>query len=193
MKDLRFFRTLLVGCTALLLVVGCGGDDDDDDNNGGEASVQQGTWTVKSTTTILGTDASCQGIPPEVVTEDDVICDDGDLTGGEDVEGLGCDYNISGNTFELECDLSTPVGPCTLRSVISGSGTFTDTTYDITVDFTTTATGTDPSCVALNNPCTTRTRIQGTWKNSSGSCDEKPGSLKLAVARGIDLAVSRMR
>lgn len=193
MKSLKLWRMVLVAGAAVLLVVGCGGDDDDNGGNGGnggDASVRQGTWTVKSTTSVLGSAAPCQGIPPEVVTEDEQICDDSDLTGGEDTSG--CEIDISGNTVAIDCTQSTSVGPCTLQIVIDGNGTFTDTSYDITIDVTTTATGTDPSCALLNNPCTTRIRQQGTFKNTTG-CSGKPADLRRAVASGIDLAVSRIR
>lgn len=192
MKSFRGFRTLLVAGAAVLLVAGCGDDKKDDNGGNGDASVRKGTWSVKSTTTVLGTATTCQGIPPEVTTEDEVICGDEDLTGGEDTAGLGCEINVSGNTIDIDCELTTPVGPCSLKSVITGSGTFSETSYDITIDFTTTATGTDPSCAQLNNPCTTRTRVQGTWKNATGNCTGKPSGIRQLTARNVGLAASRM-
>jgi len=74
----------------------------------------------------------------------------------------------------------------TTRTV--GSGTFTETTFNITAQvYETMAQG--EGCVA--DPCTTSIAIAGTWKNSTGAC--APGYIGLKQILGPALEKAGVR
>lgn len=174
----------------LLVLAGCGGDDDDngDGNGDGTASVRQGTWSVTTTTTTSGSGAQCD-ISPETETTSEVICDDGDLVGDSESGELPCTIDINGNHVSIDCDITTPVGNCVMTVGISGGGTFTDTSYDITIDLTTTVSPNTAECSILGSPCVQHTHVVGTWQSSAGDCSSAPLPIRRALSHGVHQAV----
>ncbi len=81
--------------------------------------------------------------------------------------GGDCDGEYSGNTVSFDCTETEEFGPCLVSTRTTGSGTFTETSFNITAQIAETSS-TGPDCAA--DPCTTTVVVAGTWLNATGAC-----------------------
>ena len=122
--------------------------------DGGEGDLA-GTWRVITTTSV-----SCPGVP--TVTEKDtseVTYSEG-TTQPEWPEFFECDFQTAGNTWTINCDYNETIGTCLWAYVVTGNGSFTETTYELTYNMTFTVSG--PAECAFIPECDTQVEMEGT-------------------------------
>lgn len=125
--------------------------------------LKKGVWRVVTTISAAGTQSTCADFSTQSSTQDIAICS-GLTEIGEDDECV----RIEGNSISYDCVLTDTEGSCTTSIALSGEGEFTETTFDFTYLMQTTISGSEPICGQVNNVCTLRTRLQGSFRSESG-------------------------
>jgi hypothetical protein len=166
-------------CAAIALVVGCGGDDNDNngDGNGDLGNVKNGTWNLTFSSTTTGSGETCTGSIPETTVPYPLcnINDPGDVGGG----GGTCDTQVDGEQIDFDCDDVMTAGGCTITHHTEGTGTFHETSINMTIMEFDTVSPASAECLAMAEPCTTNSHIVGTWLNANG-CSTASGTVPLS-------------
>ncbi len=196
-------RLALIAALAVSLPA-CGGDDD-----GGTKppdgpvvllDVKDGTWqtVVTTRTVILVDDDFCASLfedlvpdPFEPVDETEqestteVLCEitEDDLPIGS-LDGLsGCTV-VEGTDILIDCTLTIPGGACPLVARITGSGTLTETSTNITARL---ELRSDPVETCGGLLCFTEITGVGTWISDEGTCPTATGEARSnRLARTLD-------
>lgn len=187
---------VFVGLLALgPLVGGCGGNDTTPPRHTGPVSVEvrNGTWAFTETVSYTGAD-SCLNRPVSVVDTTDVICRVffGNGTGPFPVD---CELEQNGNDVSFDCVVTVDLGYCREFIDLVGSGTVTETTFDLNSRLTARIVAKDPQDQEqcdLNfgfavDPCTTLVAFAGQWVSSDGDtlCTADPDSLMPLSLEGL--------
>lgn len=154
--------------TVLALAGGCGDDDDDDGGNADEALVRDGTWSLTSTSTGSGLGEECAGTfgPVTIAYPLCDFGDPGDLTGDEGE----CEIEEEGDETHFHCAEMVTEEGCTFTMHNSGMGTFTETSFTMTLTSYVEVSPASPACLEMESadPCTTTYNISGTWVDATG-------------------------
>jgi hypothetical protein len=181
----RWERTSLGAYLASVLVLaGCGGNSTSPPLQRTTLAVQNGTWQVRVHTTYSGAD-SCLARPAASLDTTDVICSVSVVSGGSDFP-FTCHMDTSGDNVTFDCSGRFDLGICWEIADINGSGTVTDTTFDINFVLSQRVTPKDPqnaqACELFYgrtvDDCSANVSSQGTWMNSGPTCSiSGPASL----------------
>ena len=160
---------------ALTWALGCGGDDTTSPPKVSVIEVRNGTWHIVETSTFSGAD-SCLARSPQGVDTTDVICRL-DLVSGNSDFPVTCNISTIGDQLTFDCRGRVDLGICWHNAYVAGSGTVTDTTFDIDFTLYQNVTTKDPdnaeACQLLYgrfvDACTTAVNAVGTWVDTTGA------------------------
>ena len=183
MRDVKIGRwsalRFVAGAAVLLALAGCG---DDDEGGPSDDPFRAGTWNFTVTSTTSGPGDCPSG--PETGSFQLPLC------AGDEPVGEGCDGDYSGSTVAFDCTQTMQVGDCSVTTRTVASGTFTETSFDITAQITETMSQGE-GCVA--DPCTQSLHVIGAWLASSGSCKGETIGVGSMLHRTIAKAVPGLR
>lgn len=163
--------------------------------------IRNGTWAISEVATYTGAD-SCLARDSTIVDTLDVLCSIDVGETGSIFITTDCEIDTVGNQVVFDCIIRADLGICVQVIEIGGSGTVTDTTFDLSSKLVTrliAAEGvTDSTCNAFYgnfvDACTTWIESVGTWVSSEGdsicpSSAMAPLSLEIFLERsgGVDL------
>src|SRR5262245_4470176 len=123
-------RTVL----GVLLGIGlwaCGGDDTPTPPRRTSIEVRNGTWQIHEEDTFTGVD-SCLARTPVTTDSNVVICSVSVFPGPD----FSCDIQNEGENVTFTCQLRVDLGPCVQSADLVGSGTVTDTTFQLNLRLT---------------------------------------------------------
>lgn len=186
----RLFPAALMILTTAGLLVGCGGGSGGGGNPTPKpitVNVRDGVWQVTTHLTEVGT-GECTADSTSVDTT--AICfldfapnNVGDLQ-------ITCSGTQDGSTFDFNCGGSLSIPPCTVFLTNSGTGSFTDTTFQVN-STTRSSVGGGEVCEAtygaFANACTTNVAITGAWlhaePDTARTCDDSSLGKGLSIKR----------
>jgi hypothetical protein len=179
MNSLQWKRRLSLAAPALLILAAFAGCGDDEEGGGSPSDtvleVSPGTWIVKTETMLIGTHPLCL-VPADVESTETVLCeiDLGEMVSNQVLPEPTCQITRNGSQISLSCQDQTRVPDCYTDIELTGSGAFSDTLIDITIEIVRTATDIDPAtpdpCGSLVFPCTTMVRTTATFVSDEGDC-----------------------
>lgn len=152
----------------------CGGDDGPVSPAGSTVTLKNGTWSITRSTSYHGSDSLCAAADTLVVESQQVFCN----AGAEEILGFGtyqsgpvtCTVSGNGGVFTFSCSGALEADPCTMHFSMWGSGSMSETAYDLTMDFVVAMSGPDSLCGAFAQPCTTRLGMTAEWISPQGAC-----------------------
>ena len=171
--QLGLFLVVVLGS---LVAVGCGSEEvvTRPGPRGINIDIRNGTWALAESTIYLGND-SCVALPYELTSSTDTLCsfDPADVPFQFRFE---CDVDTMGSSVDFDCRITSDLDICLLITDITGTGTITDTFYDLEMKFfSRVEVGrgvTQDDCDLLYgrfaSVCTTMIFSTGTWISSDG-------------------------
>lgn len=186
MKHWAEYGFLMALVTGVALSAGCGSDPPTVHHTGpATVEVRNGTWMFTETITYTGDD-SCVARAAEVTDTTDVICAVG-FGEGAGPFPVDCELDMNGTDVSFDCVVTADLGYCRQFIDLVGSGTVTDTTFDLQTSLFSRIVAKDPKDQGqcdLNfrgtiDPCTTLVSFVGQWISSDGDtlCPADPDSL----------------
>ena len=192
---------LLLGGVLAQLALGCGDDKPTDPGDPPRIEVRNGTWRFQETLTFTGPD-SCLARTPVDIDTTDVMCNVAIVEGGNSQFQVLCDINENGEAVDYTCRVRVNLGLCYQIVEIEGSGTVTDSTFDINSSFYTRLEPVNPgdqvNCAlfygSFIDACTTHVAAVGTFLSSDGDtiCAADPAAPGLPLERLLAGAGARL-
>jgi hypothetical protein len=196
----------VLAATAALVValaLGCGGDDEPNmngnngdkggnGNHGMRVDVQNGTWRVTTTIVTEGQGIACNILREQIdttATTTDELCEL-DIENLFDVGGFPCDLRVNNNEFTISCTLDTTQSGCVIRVSATGSGSVSESSFQISGRIVTTVLTTGTFCDLFGGPCTTMVSSTGQWISGESNC---PDTLLAGQSRWWDALLAPRR